>query len=238
MIKTILLCTVLMIPVMTEAHAESTGDTMSGVGTYSEGYRMGRLTKFSVKGMIMKSSEGEITLGKDSTALIIEQKDDKGNVTRTQKNPWAFSASQAAASVFEKYQSKYVWVHYKQAMMAGINRDTDYTVEDITPVTKQNPTCNATSDASGFKSDGFRTGRIVKASLKGTVVKTYEITMHISGNQFVDMSIADEAMYNCATEWLKSGKEVNLKYVQKMINVSFDDTNYRVVAIQPVDDLE
>ena len=236
--KSLITATILAAMVFaTPAFAESTGDAMAGVGGYSDGYRMGRVTKFSVKGLMMKSGEGEIMLGKESTAWVVKNTDKDGHVTQVVKNPWAFSTSSAAATVIEKYQGQYVWVKYQQAMLASPGRDTEYTVEEITPVTKKAPTCTAESNDTGMKSSGIRTGRIVKASRKGTLAKTYEISLHMSGNQFVDMSITDDKMYSCAVEWLQSGKEVNLHYVQKVFNMSLNDTDYRVVKLVGADDL-
>ncbi len=231
--KSLITATILATMVFaTPAFAETTGDSMAGVGGYSDGYRMGRITKFSVKGFLVKSGEGELTLGKESTAWVVRNGDSK-----VVKNPWAFSTSASAASIIEKYQGQYVWVKYQQAMLASPGRDTEYTVEEITNVTKQTPSCTAESNDAGMKSNGVRTGRIVKASKKGTIAKTWEVTLHLSGNQFVEMSITDEKMYTCAIDWLKSGREVNLHYVQKIFNVSLNDTDYRVLKLVGADDL-
>jgi hypothetical protein len=218
--------------IMSNSYAESTGDSMAGIGGYAEGYRMGKITKFSNKGFVMKSGEGEMHLGKDSD--VWEVKTEKG---LERKNPWSFSTSSPAVDVISKYQGKYVWVKYQQAMFSLPNRDTTYTIVDIENVSRSVPTCKAVSNDGGMKSEGARTGRIVKASIKGTIVKTWEIDIHIGGRNFVSMSTDNEGIFNCAIEWLKSGKEVNIRYVQKMINLSFDDTDYRIIKIEGADDL-
>lgn len=232
-LKTTTIALMLMIGAMGVAKAETTGDSMAGFGGYSEGYRMGKITKFSVKGMLVDSGEGQIHLGKDSDVWQVKGKD--GVET---KNPWAFSSSKNAADVIAKYQGKYVWVKYQQSMVGLGNRDTSYSIVEIAPVTKTSPACKAESHEGGMKSSGARSARVVKAAAKGVAIKTWEIDLHMGGRDFISMSTSDEDIYKCAVEWLKSGKEVNVHYVQKMMNLSFNDTDYRIVKIEPADDLD
>lgn len=226
-----------LITATVSAQAETTGDSLAGFGGYSEGYRMGRITKMSIKGMIVDSGEGELMMGKDSDVWATYTKDSNGKQIANVRNPWAFSTSKSAAPTIMNYQGKYVWVKYQESMVGVPSRDTKYSIIEINNVTRQPASCKAVTNDGGLKSNGTRTGRIVKASLKGNVMKTWEVTIHMGGKNFIDMSISDEGMYNCAVEWLKSGKEVNLHYVQKAWNVSFDETDYRVIKIEGADDL-
>ena len=71
----------LFIFIVMNAHAD-------GLGTYSTGERMGMLSKFSVKGLVMKSGEGEMLLGRNSSMLYV--RDSQGH--KKYINPWAFSS--------------------------------------------------------------------------------------------------------------------------------------------------
>ena len=74
-----------------------------GYGTYSEGYRMGKLNKFSSTGLIYKSCEGDLLLGKESSYYF----DTKDSVL---VNPWQFSLSTKSefVSKMSQYANKYV----------------------------------------------------------------------------------------------------------------------------------
>jgi hypothetical protein len=68
--------------------------------------------------------------------------------------------------------------------------------------------CEDKSSGGGSKSDGFRTGRIVKASTKGAFNKSFEVTIQIgnSGGLYFPMSALSKEMYECAIQNLKSAK--------------------------------
>ncbi len=100
-------------------------------------------------------------------------------------------------------------------------------------------TCIAAEFTNGSKSAGERVGRIVKASNKGTVSKSWEIMIQIgnSGNQFKNMSISDdEALYNCAVRYLKAGQKVKIGYDESHVNLNVfgRDTNYDLIKIEPI----
>jgi len=220
------------------ARAESTGEDAAGLGTYSQGYRMGRIVKCSVKGLAFKSTECALNMGKDGDVWV-KVSGSGDNRVRTQMNPWAFSGSERAASVLSKYEGKYVVIKYDEAQMKSPSRDTAYTVMDVSDVTRKTPSCKAVGKKDGSYSEGSRFGRVVKISEKGTIAKTYELTMQVgeSGKDFIEMSINDPAVFNCALEWLQSGKPVNVRYTQKVINLSLNDTSYVVYGIEGSDDL-
>lgn len=204
-----------------------------GLGEYSNGYRLGVINKFSEKGVISKSFEGEMLLGKDSTpySKIVDVKSGK----KAYYNPWRFSAPKSmAGSINAIVGSQPVVVHYTQAVFANaLAQDTDYSVDKVYAINKTfTDTCKTT--AKGAKSEGVRVGRIVKASVKGNINKTYELMMQIgdSGGQFVNMSTNEDSIYQCAVRALMSGKAVKVGYKQGFFEL-FNDTSYAVIDISP-----
>ena len=74
--------------------------------TYSEGTRAGLLVKFSTKGYLFKTHEGELNLGGMNT----------GNGTIV-NSLWAFSVkNESTAAKFEGLEGKRVQLHYNQIM--------------------------------------------------------------------------------------------------------------------------
>ena len=212
-----------------------------GVGNYSNGYRMGQLTKFSVKGMMFKSGEGQMLVGSESTPYVKTSKDSDGNVVKKTINPWYFSSTDK--QMWEKLQNSvgdYVVIEYQQSHIKGLDVDTDYEVKDVYGITEPlSETCMARSYTSGSKSEGTRVGRIVKASEKGTIANSYEIMMQMgnSGNQFKNLSISeDQQLYDCAVRYLKAGQKVKIHYDESHINMNVmgRETNYDIVKLEPV----
>lgn len=202
-----------------------------GFGTYSEGYRMGKLNKLSTTGLIFKSIEGDLLLGNESSYYF----DSKDSVL---VNPWQFSLSTTSALVsqIEKYSNKYVVIKYRQYQLGPLNWETDYEpveIMDVDPLIQILP-CEV-SDVSGNKSEGFRVGRVVKISNKGTISKTYEITFQLSdvGNDFMKMSVSNDRMYNTLLSALKSGKKVIFYYKKKLLsNPLQQETDYLVWKVE------
>ena len=214
-----------------------------GMGTYSDGYRMGQLTKFSIKGLTKwtKSGEGQLLLGNESTIAERTVKDADGNTSTVRFNPWHFSSTdKGIQKQLQQRIGDYVVVKYNQARIKNPNVDTDYeivTVNDIGSPLKE--TCTAKKYDTGGKSQGKRVGRIVKASRKGHVGKSWEILIQQgnSGSQFKAMSISDdEALYNCAVGYLKAGQKVKVSYEESFVNLDVfgRNTNYDIVKIEPV----
>ena len=207
----------------------------SAFAGYSEGYRMGTIDKVSRKGLINKSVEGQMLMGREGTPYSKGSGEGKEIV-----NPWYFSAEDRMFSAIND-SSGYVFVKYEQVHLnLGLSYDTEYLVKEITPVTRKMPTkCNIKTDGVGIKSKGKRSGRIVKATNKGTVIKTFEILIQVgnSGNQFKHMSINDKNLYDCAVEVLQSGKKVDVYYTESHINTSFRETSYTVTKISVPDDI-
>jgi hypothetical protein len=102
---------------------------VSGCGNgYSEGTRTGTITKFSNKGLIWKSYEGEMNLGGMRSVT-----DDKGNASMV-PNVWEFHASDAMAPrVTEAQKSgRPVSIAYRQWVWSPITQSASYDVTGVT----------------------------------------------------------------------------------------------------------
>lgn len=218
------------------AAAATAGET-PGMGSYSDGYRMGMLSKFSVKGWFNKSGEGELLLGQDSSIAYRGSGDSK-----TMINPWRFSSDEAKAARINSFAGQYVVVHYHQAMLKNpLERSTAYELMEISPVEAAKPKEACTADAAGANSEGFRVARVVKASTKGAANKSYEIMVQVggTGNEFHDMSVSNDAMYECALRWLKSGGKAKIWYKQSFLfNPLNRSTGYDILKIEPMPSLD
>lgn len=205
---------------------------------YSEGYRMGELSKLSVKGVLSKTGEGELLMGNDSAPWVVTDGEQ-----RIVKNPWAFSADAKAAQRYQHMVGEYVIVHYREIMMNmnPLGGDTNYRLISVRPVDRSQIVSPCAASAGGSKSSGQRVGRIVKVSQKGAISKTNEVTMQVgnAGGQFLDMSVSDPVLYACARNWLFSGRKVKVTYRQSFFrNPLGADTTYQIVKIEPVKTLE
>lgn len=221
-----------------------TGSYAAGFGEYSHGFRMGELTKFSVKGFVFKSGEGQMLVGSESSPLVITETDSDGNTKKKVINPWYFSVSpDNMGKMKNKMMSElgnYVVIEYKQSHVKSPKVDTDYEPVAVLSITKPiNKVCVAKKFDSGSNSEGVRVGRIVKASNKGRISNSYEITIQMgnSGNQFKNMSISeDDKLYECAIEYLKAGQKVKIYYDESFFNLNRmnRNTKYDIVKIEPI----
>lgn len=208
---------------------------------YSEGYRMGMLEKYSVSGMFNKSGEGFLNMGREGAPVIKTDKD--GN--KTYVNPWAFSADlkQFSQQYMNNYAGSYVIIKYRQDFFnSGLTQKTAYNMTGIEKIdtTKNQPVACQDPGAKGSKSEGFRVGRIVKASTKGTFGKSYEITIQVgnSGNLYFPMSALSKEMYECTIANMKAGKQVKVFYAKAWFNLGISqDSEYSIVRIEPVSDI-
>ena len=97
------------------------------VGT-SDGKRVGVLTKFSLKGLFIKSYEGELNMGG-----VRNNVNSKGERTVV-ANVWEFSCSNPQmAEKLENLVGKEVIIKYHQSF-AGLVRDTSYDVVSVEEV--------------------------------------------------------------------------------------------------------
>ncbi len=94
--------------------------------TYSEGNRAGRLIKFSHKGYIFKTYEGELNLGGINTV--------NGGVLIN--NIWLFSVANASvADTLSRLEGKDISLHYKEKLATLPWRgDTKYIVDKVMEV--------------------------------------------------------------------------------------------------------
>jgi hypothetical protein len=210
---------------------------------FSEGYRIGMLSKFSIKGLSRKSGEGELMLGNESSLFQWKS----GDSTRL-INPWLFSVIDSNPELINKISSmvdNYVIIKYQQSLVYNpLSSDTGYRVIDVLPVnTKSQPAnCIASSSVmsrgTGDYSDGVRTGRIVKMSNKGVVNKTYESIVQVgpAGNYFQPMSIAEEEMAKCVFQFLSSGKMAKITYHQAAIifDPTSQDSTYEIIKVEAI----
>ena len=97
------------------------------VGT-SDGKRVGVLTKFSHKGLFIKSFEGELNMG--GVRNNVNSKGERSMVA----NVWEFSCSNPQmAEKLENLVGKEVVIKYHQSF-AGFKRDTSYDVVSVEEV--------------------------------------------------------------------------------------------------------
>ena len=220
-------------------------------GTYSDGYRMGIITKWSLRGsLVLKTGEGEMQLGNDaSPPAVFTDKDGKpilgSDGKPKQRNPWLFSSDadtyrqNCQNAACSNWLGIPVVVHYRQVLLQLNNwgGDTDYRVLDITPVdpSLNPPACGKQDVGSAIsRSDGGRFGMIVKVSRKGNLAKSWEATL-LFGNQFRDVSISDEAIANCALDFMRAGAKMIAVYDESYLrNPLARDTNYDLRGIVPV----
>lgn len=94
--------------------------------TYSEGHRAGLLVKFSKKGYVFKTYEGELNLGGINT--------DKQQMMVN--NIWTFSVNDpAAADSLMKCEGRYVRLHYRERLKSFFwQGETNYFVDDVSVI--------------------------------------------------------------------------------------------------------
>jgi hypothetical protein len=209
---------------------------------------MGQLVKCSVKGVKIKSLECQLLSWSTGSTVSRE------GVSNS--SLWEFSgdsASQNPDQEFEKMQpflGKFVWVHYEQraappsgGFFSARLRDTDYVVKEIGLVTREiqgrsEATCDAKVPENNLDSTGVRYGRIVKSSTKGSVYKTWELTVQLGdqGNTLTNMSMSDAKLYVFAIEALKTGKPLLIHYVQESSKSSWNDSDYIIDGIKFLED--
>ena len=97
--------------------------------TYSDGYRAGTLIKFSKKGYLFKTYEGELNLG-----MVLN--DDPNRSPTSVGSLWQFSVSSSADSVIHKIDDalltgKRIKLHYQEKYTTAFWRgDSRYLIDD------------------------------------------------------------------------------------------------------------
>lgn len=211
----------------------------AGVGIYSTGYRMGMISQFSVTGMLNKTGEGQMLMGRMSSPYIKTRKCGEGDTCTETINPWYFSMDKNDAHHMQPYTGEYVWVGYNQAQVKSPLYDTDYLITQIGDIQPKEISVCVDPNADGSRSEGVRVGRIVKTSMRGHISKTGEILIQQgnAGNQFKNLSISD-SIYDCAVTALKSAKKVKVHYAQSWLrNPLSSDTTYAVTKIEAIKDI-
>ena len=213
--------------------AITTSATADGLGTYSIGYRFGELTKFGVKGIFVKSGEGQLLLGVNSSTV-------RASRDRPFANPWRFSSSiKSITNELNDNIGDYIVLKYKQSHIKSPMVDTDYDITEVIKVTDElTESCSTGNYNKGIKSNTTRSGRIVKASSKGLAFNSYEIVLQQGngGNQFKALSITVKDIYNCAVRFLKAGQKVKIKYSESLLNMDLTgrETAYDIISIEPL----
>lgn len=226
-----------------QGYIETSTQDAAGLGQYSTGYRMGMISKFSVKGMITKSGEGQMLMGRESSPYQVAYgcgDNNKDTCYRT-INPWYFSMNRDDADLMNQFAGSYVWVQYNQAKIKNPTQyETPYLISQIGEIDRDaNFTTCEISGVNGSKGEGVRVGRIVKVSVKGLLSKTGELMMQVgnAGNQFKNMSINDE-LFDCAETALKTATKVKVHYAQSWFrNPLSSDTTYAVTKIEAIQDI-
>ena len=92
------------------------------------------------------------------------------------------------------------------------------------------------TNANGNYSDGNRIGRFTKASNKGHMNKSYEVTLQVGteGSNFLDMSLDDTQLYNHILKYMESATVAKVYYKEKFIANPFsEDTPYEIYKVEP-----
>jgi hypothetical protein len=209
--------------------------------TYSHGWRMGLLYKLSEKSnwtrlFLRDTGEGEIMLGVNSARA-----EWRGGDGGAQFNPWAFSASPEQARQYVGLEGRMVAVEYRQVMNRwhGWKGDTAYRLLGMTPIDPRlGPAGGVEVKRHGLRSEGRRIGRLVKVTRKGFATKSWEVTLQEAsgGNNFLEMSLLDDEIYDAAIEYLRSGRLLSVSYIESLVRNPLNrDTNYAIIGIKPVE---
>lgn len=201
---------------------------------FSNGVKFGTITKASVSGYFNKSLECTMLLGVDSTPFYIKTQDGERSV-----NPWHFSGDLVYKDSVNEIAGENAYVEYEQVYFnTGTKYSTEYKIVAVGRTLSPFPEkqCIIEEDGISGKSDGFRIGYIVKASRKGTLVNSWEITLQEgnSGNKFFDMSVDNEKLYEFIFNCVKSGQKVKVLYKDLGVLNFLDplkDTRYRIVGV-------
>jgi hypothetical protein len=228
-------------PVRTNQNVESPYARLIPVdrslNNYSNGYRLGEITKVSDKGNIVISSiEGTMNVGVDAGTVILRNRFDDQNPESnyltpaeaatmdkkdyTRVSPWTFSIrnrDQQFLCDLEGY--RFVLVHYTQHHVSHPLRDTDYLFRNGFKIGERplRPSYYGVDPARiNQRSDGRRSGRIIKVSNKNAILTSWEMQFQEggSGNRIHLMSLQNENIARYAILAMASGLRVSVYYRQ------------------------
>lgn len=99
--------------------------------TYSEGYRAGLLQKFSYRGNVFKTHEGE---------MILSSVESSRNVALASEKFYFSVKETSIADRMEQIEGYFIVVHYRQKHgVLAWNGETAYFVDSVRVITDQNP---------------------------------------------------------------------------------------------------
>src|SRR6185437_14333389 len=94
--------------------------------------------------------------------------------------------------------------------------------------------CSESRGVINNQSYGYIGGKIVEVATVGNpwLWKTHEVIIHAGGNEFKEMSVVDDDIYNCAIAALKTGQSVRIAYDNRIIRDPVtQNTTYNLVGI-------
>ena len=200
--------------------------------TYSEGVRVGQLTKFSLRGHVIMSGEGQILLGKDSSPFSIPKDEGEDFI-----NPWYFSVASNKVDIFSDQVGFNRLFIFREIIPSLVVRDTNYVVSGVNKLEKLPMQSEVTAEGTitYTTSEGVRIGRFVGLVKSGYAFKSNEALLQIGdiGSQFKRMSIIDEKVYSYALKCLTTQSRVKLYYRESpLLRLALVDTNYEIYKIQ------
>ncbi len=82
-------------------------------------------------------------------------------------------------------------------------------------------------------SDGDRTGKVIKLSKKGVMVKTWEGELALTDMRTFKFTVRDESLVEIIKAKSVSGETTTLTYTQKMLPAKWQgDTGYWITAVK------
>ena len=212
---------------------------VAGLNTYSEGWRAGTLADFSVSnrlfqwlpaGSFFPTGEGYLLLGDASSRGASMN----GKII----SPSDFSTSYPLFVKDNTLTRQPVAMRFRVLRHTWfLNGATDVRVQqfdELKPV-KLPPDCAERMSALGSRAYGVIGGKVVEAArvMVGVpLIRTNEVIIHTGGNEFQEMSVTDDRIFQCAVMALQTGEQVRINYENRLFrNPLTQNTNFNLVAI-------
>lgn len=210
-----------------------------GMNTVQDGWRSGSLSNYTKSNRIAQwlpfgielfpTGEGHLLLGNDSSRISVH-----GHMI----SPSLFSTSTAIFDEYSKLTSKMVAMHYRQINHRIVTGgETDIRANEFQKLTGEKIPANCSSTSHGWltKQVGYIGGKVVEVAREGNpyLWKTYEVIIHAGGNEYKEMSITDEHVYQCAILALKSGEVMRIAYDNRIVRDPLaQNTTYNLIGIE------